>query len=209
MPLKDRDPVNSAAIAIWNESYLCGHFAVNSCLPYKYSYDTVSSSFDTIEFLYYSTDSFHHQNYSIISGGRWMRGEQFYPITASGGASSKAFWPGLIPWGIAILQETHQTHERRTSRVTLPCIHHSSPHLSLYLTGSYSLWCFVLRLTEILFYSIQFQAVFRYKDIFKCRNSFKFDRISGEDFIPLIWIGSHSHRKTSQRISCFGYILKY
>lgn len=78
-----------------------------------------------------------------------MRGEQFYPITASGGASSKAFWPGLLPWDIAILQETHQTHERGTSRVTLLCLHHNSPRVSPHLTGSYSLRRFVPRLTEI------------------------------------------------------------
>lgn len=217
MPVKESDTVNSSAIAQL-QSYLSRHIALNSCLTYKYSHNTVSSSFDTIESLYYSTDSFHHQSYSIISRGRWMRGEQFYPITASGGASSKAFWPGLLPWGIAILQETHQTHERRTFRVTLLCLHHSSPHLSSYLTGSYFLWCFVLRLTKIASKNVVlFDPLFKllldtttYLKVAIVLNLI--GSVSRALFssasLPHLNQRSQSRRKTSKRISFFGYILK-
>lgn len=148
-----------------------------------------------------------------------MRGEQFYPITTNGGASSKAFWPGLLPWGIAILQETHQTHERRTSRVTLLCLHHSSPHLSSYLTGSYCLWCSVLRLTEIaskdfVLFDPLFKLLFDTTTYLKVAIVLNLiGSVSRALFssagLPHLNRRRHSHRKTSQRISFFGYILKY
>lgn len=62
-------------------------------------------------------------------GQLWIRWEQFYRITATGGASSKAFWPGLIPPGeAAIFLETHQTHESRSSGVTVLCCHDIDHH---------------------------------------------------------------------------------
>lgn len=102
-----------------------------------------------------------------------MRMDQFYPIRAGGAASSKAFWPGLHPSCIAVLQETHQTHERATSRVTELWLHHRSLHLSLYLNFCYFLWWFMQRLTETATYSF---ALIMYQLLFKLaldRRSYK------------------------------------
>ena len=152
---------------------------------YEKTVSKLSCRSSRAQFQHYAEVLFHRHCYSIISWGRWMRGEQFYPIPASGGASSKAFWPGLLPWGTAILQETHQTHERRTSRVTLLCLHNNNPHLPdqqfisvvLYTKAYRNCWKILLGFSFIW---STFQAACWEKSWFKCSYnfSFKFDQIN-------------------------------
>jgi len=66
-------------------------------------------------------------------GQMWMRREQFYPITASEGASSKAFCPALLPWGHCHRPgDTSNTWKKNLQSHTLLA--------PLYLKSSYFHW---------------------------------------------------------------------
>lgn len=53
---------------------------------------------------------------SLHSSGAGEERSIFYPVIATLGPSLKAFWTDLLPWGIAILQETEHMKENPTHK---------------------------------------------------------------------------------------------
>lgn len=68
---------------------------------YTFFHNTVakpSPQYNSTQPLQYSATPLRYQSYSITSGWKWDA-SSFIRSQPSGGTSSKAFWPGLLPWG--------------------------------------------------------------------------------------------------------------